>query len=630
MKRLSKTIYIAAILFLAAAACPAGAESATVTEIGSAGQLAAFRDSVNAGDDYSGVTVRLTADIDLKDADWVPIGTASAPFGGKFNGAGHTVRGLKVAAPQSSAVPVGTVEYSGAALFLILSGAHAQIANLTVEGTVTNTRQRSNLLSGGIVAYAGPETVIFNCKNFASVSVSGKGGGGYFGDEDHAIAGGVVAHLEGYAVSCVNYGAVNSASTSTYSIAGGLAGRVKGYVLSSRNEGAVSVSDVGLVQNIAGGVAGVGEGGVLYDAANKGSIYSSNVGGGVMGFTYGTSIQNALNFGSVGGTGQSGGLIISGGIIGKAYNGASAVNCANMGAVGAAGTPNYAYAGGIAGWCNSGPNSVENVFSNCSNSAAVSGGGQTAARVGGLIGEMGKSLLTNSANSGAVDAGGKAFAGGLVGNKLSNADVSDSVYPSGYDAVAYGTLSARDCVPLSGARLAGFVTTVIPSFSASYLTLAVGEARTLPVDLKTYPGTPADVGEFYSIVSASAEPPACLSVTVDGRAVTATGAAKGEALLTAQIAGYRSSLDGGVDKSGAKTAPLSALAVVNDAAASPDVPPVWPDIPPVVSPDVSPVPPDGQDTPSERSSSSGCTAAGGWAFVSLITLPMAVYLYRKK
>ena len=174
------------------------------------------------------------------------------------------------------------------------------------------------------------------------------------------------------------------------------------------------------------------------------------------------------------------------------------------------------------------------------------------------------------------------------------------------------------------------MTTVIPSFSASYLTLAVGEARTLPVDLKTYPGTPADVGEFYSIVSASAEPPACLSVTVDGRAVTATGAAKGETLLTAQIAGYRSGLDGGVDKSGAKTAPLSALAVVNDAAASPDVPPVWPDIPPVVSPDVSPVPPDGQDTPSERSSSSGCTAAGGWAFVSLITLPMAVYLYRKK
>ena len=188
----------------------------------------------------------------------------------KRQGAGHTVRGLKVAAPQSSAVPVGTVEYSGSALFLILSGARAQIANLTVEGTVTNTRQRSNLLSGGIVAYAGPETVIFNCKNFASVSVSGKGGGGYFGDEDHAIAGGVVAHLEGYAVSCVNYGAVNSASTSTYSIAGGLAGRVKGYVLSSRNEGAVSVSDVGLVQNIAGGVAGVGEGGVLYDAANKG------------------------------------------------------------------------------------------------------------------------------------------------------------------------------------------------------------------------------------------------------------------------------------------------------------------------------------------------------------------------
>ena len=68
---------------------------------------------------------------------------------------------------------------------------------------------------------------------------------------------------------------MKSSSTSAYSIAAGLAGRVKGYILSSRNVGAVSVADIGLFQNIAGGVAGAGEGGVLFDVKNEGGIYSS-------------------------------------------------------------------------------------------------------------------------------------------------------------------------------------------------------------------------------------------------------------------------------------------------------------------------------------------------------------------
>ncbi|MCD7953320.1 MAG: hypothetical protein LUG14_10505 [Synergistaceae bacterium] len=224
MKRYFK-LYIIALLFLAVF-CPAE-ESAVITEIDSAEQLAAFRDSVNAGDDYDGLNVRLTADIDLRNAEWLPIGTASSPFRGKFNGAGHKISGMNVTSAQSAAVPIGTTEYSGTELFLILSGRHAQIANLTVEGTAENIRQRGNLLSGGIVAYAGPDTVLFNCKNYVSVSVSGKGGTGHYGEEDYSIAGGVAAHLEGYIVNCVNYGAVNSASTSAYSIAAGLAGRTK-------------------------------------------------------------------------------------------------------------------------------------------------------------------------------------------------------------------------------------------------------------------------------------------------------------------------------------------------------------------------------------------------------------------
>ena len=38
----------------------------------------------------------LSADIDLSDYDWTPIGNASNPFKGNFDGRGHCVNGLKV------------------------------------------------------------------------------------------------------------------------------------------------------------------------------------------------------------------------------------------------------------------------------------------------------------------------------------------------------------------------------------------------------------------------------------------------------------------------------------------------------------------------------------------------------
>ena len=38
----------------------------------------------------------LTADIDLEGVELEPIGTSSAPFTGVFDGAGHTIRNLKM------------------------------------------------------------------------------------------------------------------------------------------------------------------------------------------------------------------------------------------------------------------------------------------------------------------------------------------------------------------------------------------------------------------------------------------------------------------------------------------------------------------------------------------------------
>ena len=70
-----------------------------VVEIGNVSQLISFAKSVNAGNSYAGKTVVLTADIDLNNGSWTPIGIASnKAFNGTFDGQGHKIKNLKLAA----------------------------------------------------------------------------------------------------------------------------------------------------------------------------------------------------------------------------------------------------------------------------------------------------------------------------------------------------------------------------------------------------------------------------------------------------------------------------------------------------------------------------------------------------
>ena len=64
-------------------------------------ELKAFRDAVNAGNTYAGITVYLAADIDLnttrsEESNWTPIGTSANPFKGTFDGQGHTISNLVI------------------------------------------------------------------------------------------------------------------------------------------------------------------------------------------------------------------------------------------------------------------------------------------------------------------------------------------------------------------------------------------------------------------------------------------------------------------------------------------------------------------------------------------------------
>ena len=104
-----------------------------VSAIGTPEDLAAFAESVRAGDAYAGRTVTLTADIDMTGRDFAPIGVWSAGdysrvFQGVFDGGGHAVTGLAVTvAPESGAAGFFSGLYN------------AEVKNLTLEAVVAGS-----------------------------------------------------------------------------------------------------------------------------------------------------------------------------------------------------------------------------------------------------------------------------------------------------------------------------------------------------------------------------------------------------------------------------------------------------------------------------------------------------------
>ena len=67
-----------------------------VVEIGNVSQLIYFANDVNAGNTYEGKTVVLTADINLNNTNWTPIGNWDYTFDGNFDGQGHKIMNLKM------------------------------------------------------------------------------------------------------------------------------------------------------------------------------------------------------------------------------------------------------------------------------------------------------------------------------------------------------------------------------------------------------------------------------------------------------------------------------------------------------------------------------------------------------
>lgn len=321
--------------------------------ITNAEQFAAFAESVNSGNDYSGKYIVLDADIDLSNLPYKfrPAGMfTDKPFKGNFNGQSHTVANLSITqgdvpntglfgfADQGSVLT--NVKFTGAAIEsrgestgVLVGHSKGKISTVTATGcSVVSYGQ----YSGGIVGYL-EKGSIDNSSFNGDIDAYG-GIGGIAGEAEYA-------HI----TNCHSSANMNMAGISnfTYRGVGGIAGNTIGANISKCyfNGLITEKTSYGLV----GGITGSAIEDTItqcLNAAPLSSVAPENSGsesypagnaGGIAGLIYGTTISDCLNGNMVLATKDSkkmGGIV--GYVAGRMSNGKYAskvLNCVTTGQV---------------------------------------------------------------------------------------------------------------------------------------------------------------------------------------------------------------------------------------------------------------------------------------------------------
>lgn len=204
-------------------------------QISTAAQLKRFRDIVNGPNGQTknlAACAVLTADIDLNNEPWTPIGPdRDSAYTGTFDGQGHTVKNLSVTV---------NVQPGRAGLFGCVKD--GTIRKLTVAGSVSCTANQG--WCGGIAGYAMDET-IENCASLCTVSCTGI----------DARVGGIVGLVDYNSRTliirdCYNIGKITGRSDNGSGDAGGICGfYMNGKISNCYNVGEITGS--GYVSKIA-------------------------------------------------------------------------------------------------------------------------------------------------------------------------------------------------------------------------------------------------------------------------------------------------------------------------------------------------------------------------------------------
>ena len=230
--------------------------------------LKKLAEKVNGGTTYEKTYFKLTANIDLKNEEWTPIGTKvyvgefgqpeSRYFQGTFDGDGHQIANLTI---------TGRNEYVG--LFGYVR--NATIQNCNVAGEVSGYN-----FAGGIVgAVDGKTNNILNCSFQGNVT-------------GNMYVGGIVGQVQNQCEvsSCYAIGTVHGGNDKVGGIAGEGRGAIKNcYVL----------ADVSASGKFAGGITGDTYNLAIENCYYSGMVSASGSAGGIVGNAWGGTIKNCVS-----------------------------------------------------------------------------------------------------------------------------------------------------------------------------------------------------------------------------------------------------------------------------------------------------------------------------------------------
>ena len=233
---------------------------AQVVSIAGAEEFAAFAARVNDGEDL--LNGCLTADIDLSETVWIPIGnTADTAYAGTFDGNGYAVSGFHFTSTASYQGLFGRINTGGVVKNLTVASGEikANHGNFGViagqnKGRIENCANYANITytsayNGGIAGQNGGE--IARCFNAGSLSTTGtpSANGGIAGSNNSKCT----------IIDCYNVGNINGGQWEMYN--GGVVGFANGPVINCYNTGTVkgyqcaqiaSSGSAGMLQNCVG------------------------------------------------------------------------------------------------------------------------------------------------------------------------------------------------------------------------------------------------------------------------------------------------------------------------------------------------------------------------------------------
>ncbi|WDL95301.1 beta strand repeat-containing protein [Alicyclobacillus sp. ALC3] len=389
--------------------------------------------------DYLHANIELTSNIVLTGVNWTPLGNATNPFAGTFDGHGYTVSGVSVSGSPSDAGFFGTLGTSGT------------IENVQVSDTVTTSSQTNSPSEGGLVGYmAGGNITDAYVSGSVSYNVNGP-----------IYTGGLVGNMQGGSISgstanvtlSDNTGAVaymgglvgemqSGSVTDSYAVSGNLTGAAGGTLYAGGLVGEMQSGSVTDSHALSGSVTGT-TGGTLY----AGGLVAEMMGGSISGSTA-TYVFTDLN---------GGGNVALGGFVGDMQTG-TITNSTASGTLQSDTSSGSTYAGGFAGSMEGGS------IAGSTASSTLQPGAAGITYAGGFVGEMNAGSVTGSSVATQVSdqqLASDSFLGGLAGD-MQAGSITDSH--------ASGTVTVSGTAGLDGSFVGGLVGQMqAGSVSAAYM-----------------------------------------------------------------------------------------------------------------------------------------------------------------